>query len=259
MSARSERREAERAARKLAYKLSRQQPPAVEPATNVPQPESETDLLARAEAFFNRPSAVPTPAAATTTTTAAQVEANRANAQHSTGPVSAAGKAIASRNNTRHGLTGDTEAETFRVLGNESQTAYDNVRAAFRAEWKPETATEHDLVNRLVMHQWLRRRALRLQDALFDSQTGEITDLKKFELYRRYETAHERGFNKAFADLLRLRSFQFRQQNGFESQRRKNEEHEFKMQRLKNQEELKQAAQNAKAAHKNAVPLSKAA
>jgi hypothetical protein len=277
MSKRAERREAERAARKLAYQLSRQQPlqSRLQPVDRKPSPaaaalaqtvaaspadtvseattENETDLLSRAQAFFNHP---PAPAAATS---AAQIEANRANAQHSTGPVSAAGKAASARNNTRHGLTAASEADTFRVLGNESQSDYDHDLTAFRAEWQPETATERDLVNRIVMHQWLRRRALRLQETLFSLETGEVTDFKKFELYRRYETAHERGFNKAFSDLMRLRSFQLRQRNGFESQQRKNEEHEFKMQRLKNREELKHAAQNAKAARKNRAPLSKAA
>jgi hypothetical protein len=257
MSKRTERREAERAARKLAYQQSRQQPPAqVAQAAQVAAAEqsetTETDLLARAQAFFERPAATPT-------TSQAQIAAKQANAQLSTGPITTEGKAISSRNNTRHGLAGDTEADDFKVLPTEDQNAYNQNLADFRKEWKPATATEHDLVNRLVMHQWLRRRALRLQNAQFSPETGEIADIKKFELYRRYETAHERGYNKAFADLLRLRSFQMRERNGFESQKRKNEEHEFKMQRLKRQEELKEAVQTAKTERENRTPLTKAA
>jgi len=101
------------------------------------------------------------------------------------------------------------------------------------------------------MHQWLRRRALRLQNAQFSPETGDITDIKKFELFRRYETTHERSYNKVFADLLRLRAFQVRERNGFESQKRKNEEHEFRMQRLRSQEELKQAKQQTKIDREN--------
>ena len=104
-------------------------------------------------------------------------------------------KAVASRNNTRHGLA-ITDVENFRVLAIEDQSAYDQNLADFRTEWNPATATEHDLVNRMVTHQWLRARALRLQELQFDAATGEVTDTKKFELYRRYETSHERGFNK---------------------------------------------------------------
>jgi hypothetical protein len=170
--------------------------------------------------------------------------------------MTAAGKAIASRNNTRHGLTGDPEADNFKVLATENQIAYNQLLADFRNEWQPATATEHDLVNRLVMHKWLRQRALRLQESLFSTTTGELTDTKKFDLYRRYENAHERGYNKVFADLLRLRAFQLRERNGFESQQRKNEEHEFKMQRLKRQEELKQATHTNRESHQ---PLQKAA
>jgi hypothetical protein len=253
MSKRSERREAERAARKLAYQQRRQQTPAAVQVEAAPEIE-ETDLLARAQAFFERPIA-PTQ----TTTSQAQIEANRANAQHSTGPITAAGKATSSQNNTRHGLAADPEADNFKVLPNEDQNAYNQNLADYRKEWKPATATEHDLVNRLVMHKWLRQRALRLQNALFSKETGELTDLKKFELYRRYENAHERGYNKVFADLLRLRAFQLRERNGFESQKRKNEEHELKMLRLKRQEELKQATQNAKAERETHQPLKKAA
>ena len=48
--------------------------------------------------------------------TQAQIDANRQNAQHSTGPVTEAGRAAVSQNRTTHGLTGEfktrTEAET---------------------------------------------------------------------------------------------------------------------------------------------------
>lgn len=254
MSKRSERREADRLARKAAYQLRLQPKPADEPEPqSAPSPElttqpavapavtvepTETDLLARAQAFFDRPASNGVSAQITP----AQLQANRANAQLSTGPITPEGKAVSARNNTRHGLATESDPSAFKVLPTENQDAYNQSLAGFQKEWKPNTATEHDLVNRLAMHQWLRLRAIRLQDTLFSHDTGELTDTKKFELYRRYETTHERAFNRAFSDLLRLRSFQLRERNGFESQKRKNEEHEFKMQRLRNQDELKKAA-----------------
>lgn len=250
MSKRSERREADRLSRKLAYQQLRQQPPA---AAQIIQPSAatlETSLLAKAQAYFECPEP-------STAISEAQLQANRENAKLSTGPVTPEGRAISARNNTRHGLASGAEGENFHVLPTENQSAYDKNLAAFRADWKPNTATEHDLVNRMVMHQWLNRRALRLQETLFDSQTGEVTDVKKFDLYRRYETSHERAYNKALADIQRLRAFQLRQQNGFESQARKNKEHEFKMRRLQREENLhihKIAAASVRFQPKHVVP-----
>jgi hypothetical protein len=169
----------------------------------------------------------------------AQLAANRANAQKSSGPASDAGKANSSRNNFRHGLT-QTEGDLI-LLENESKDEYSQSLADFQKEWKPVTATERDLVERLASRQWLRRRAMRLQRRYVDD-LGYIIDYQMHSLYRRYEMTHERGFNKALADLMRLRSIQIREKNGFESQRRKNAEHEFKIRSLQNREKLQDLA-----------------
>jgi hypothetical protein len=59
-------------------------------------------------------------------------------------------------------------------------------------------------------------------------------------VYRRYEVTHERAYNKALSDLIRLRSLRLREQNGFESQRRKNEEHIYKINALKKREMIQE-------------------
>jgi hypothetical protein len=162
-----------------------------------------------------------------------QLAANQANAQLSTGPKSEEGKAISAQNNFRHGLT---QAEgDFTVLEGESKEAYDKSLAGFQKEWKPATETEHDLVERLATRQFLRRRALKLQ-MQFVAPDGTILDQKQFALYHRYETQHERGYNKALADLMRLKSLRIREQNGFESQKRKDEIHAFKIKALTDRE-----------------------
>jgi hypothetical protein len=168
----------------------------------------------------------------------AQLAANRANAKLSTGPFSSAGKAKSSRNNFRHGLT--QNEGNILLLENESQDEYNEALLAFLEEWKPATPTERDLVERLAGRQWLRRRAMRLQKNYLNPITGEIGDLANFGIYRRYETMHERAYNKALADLIRLRSLRLREQNGFESQRRKNEEHIYRISTLKNREKLQE-------------------
>ena len=170
----------------------------------------------------------------------AQLAANRANAQLSSGPTSTLGKSISSRNNLRHGLT-QSDGELI-LLESESKDEYLASLASFQTEWKPKTATENDLVNRLACHQWLRRRALKLQARYVSQLDGEIMDLPNFTLYRRYESIHDRAYNKAFSDLLRLRALRVREQNGFESQRRKDEEHKYKIRTLKHRETIQELA-----------------
>jgi hypothetical protein len=169
----------------------------------------------------------------------AQLAANQANSQLSTGPSSIEGKAISSQNNFRHGLTQTESDLTF--LEGESAEQYAKNLAGFQKEWNPTTETEHDLVQRLATRQWLRRRAFKLQQ-LFIAPDGTITDQKQFALYNRYETQHERAYNKALADLMRLKSLRLREQNGFESQKRKDEIHSYKIKALKDREYRNQLA-----------------
>src|SRR5690349_936014 len=169
--------------------------------------------------------------------TQAQIAANQANAQLSTGPKSEAGRAAAARNNFRHGLTTSSE---FWVLPCESQTDYLKLLAQFQQEHQPETPTEEALVQALAEHHWLRHRAMRLEEACFDYTTGQIIDERKLALYLRYQTTHERAFHKALNDLLKLSAEKRKQEIGFERQEqarateiRKQERHEMKKERHK--------------------------
>src|ERR1035438_4923765 len=91
--------------------------------------------------------------------TAAQIAANQANSQHSTGPTSEAGKAASSRNNFKFGFTC-----RFEVLPYESQAGSDALLAALQTEHNPATATEGILVTKMAEHYWLARRGQGLQD-----------------------------------------------------------------------------------------------
>ena len=160
--------------------------------------------------------------------TESQIEANRENAKLSTGPKTEPGKSIAALNNTRHGLAG-----AFRVLATESQSDFDALLAALREEHQPDTITETALVESMAQHHWLRRRALSLESSCYDPATGAIVNEKQLTLYLRYQTTHERAFHTALNDLLKLRSAKRKQQIGFESQQRKQEQHEMKKERHK--------------------------
>ena len=158
--------------------------------------------------------------------TESQIQANRENAKLSCGPKSETGKAIAALNNTRHGLAG-----AFRVLPTESQSDFDQLLATLREEHNPETFTETTLVEAMAQHHWLRQRSLNLESSCYDPATGQITDQKQLALYLRYQTTHERGFHKAMNDLLKLRAAKRKEQIGFESQQRLQEQHDMKKDR----------------------------
>jgi len=213
MTARQIRRAAEREARKAENK-QHQAPVAVaattcpaepvpaQPATPAPEP---TTLAAERE----------------TTISEAQLAANRANAQHSTGPTSTAGKEKSSQNRTTHGLSG-----AFRLLGWEDAEQFKELVTSLYGEHKPTTDSEYRLVDSMTQHFWLMQRALTLQDQLL--MQPEL-DHKTFSLYLRYQTTNERAYYRAKRELAAQRKEQSRQQNGFESQKRQQEAHEAKI------------------------------
>jgi hypothetical protein len=132
--------------------------------------------------------------------TAAQLDANRANAQLSTGPQTEEGKAASSRNNFRHGCTGK-----FMLLPQESTQEFHELTTALNTEHQPATPTETLLVERMVQHFWLSQRALRLQNFCFDDGLQQ-PDLSKLSVYLRYQSTHDRAFHKCLGELQKLRA-----------------------------------------------------
>ncbi|HEY3937144.1 MAG TPA: hypothetical protein VGL97_06920 [Bryobacteraceae bacterium] len=166
--------------------------------------------------------------------TAAQIAANQANSQRSTGPRSEAGKAISARNHANHGLSGalNEPGMPFAVLPWECQELFEHRLADLIRDHQPRTETESVLIHHMAQHNWLRDRAIQLQENLF--QEPEL-DEKRFALYLRYQTTHERAFHRCLNDFLKLRSEKRRTEIGFESQKRreaeesrKKEKHEMK-------------------------------
>src|SRR5690349_8598306 len=79
---------------------------------------------------------------------------NRANAQHSTGPRTEAGKKRSSLNALRHGLTGHVI-----VMPGEDLAAYERFAKSFFDEYQPKTPTEQSLVQTIVDITWKVNRA----------------------------------------------------------------------------------------------------
>ena len=137
--------------------------------------------------------------------TQAQIHANRANSQKSTGPTSETGKEASSRNRIVHGLS-DPENVLFLLSELEDESQFEELKAALTAEHNPQTETEHILVRRMWESQWLRRRAISLQTMCLGPKNGFLYEEKHFPLFLRYQTTHERAFYKALNELQKLRN-----------------------------------------------------
>jgi hypothetical protein len=152
--------------------------------------------------------------------TQAQIAANQANCQHSTGPTSDEGRAASCLNNFKYGLTGNS----FSVLPWESEEDYETLLAALRVSLHPSGPFEQLLVEKMAQHQWLSQRALVLQDMCFQRDVPDCDSEKKLALYLRYQTTHDRAYHKYFDQLLKLRAEMRKQEIGFESQKQKQED-----------------------------------
>ena len=82
-----------------------------------------------------------------------QIQANKLNAQQSTGPRTWEGKARVASNALKHGLTG-----ARIVLPNENPEEFDAFRNAFREEFAPKGALEEMLVDEIVADAWRLKR-----------------------------------------------------------------------------------------------------
>jgi hypothetical protein len=96
---------------------------------------------------------------------------NKANAQHSTGPRTEAGKQRSSMNALRHGLTGQTV-----VLPTEDHSAYQRHSQSFLDEHQPKGATEAQLVQSLIDTAWRQNRAAAVETNLFSLGITEMED-----------------------------------------------------------------------------------
>jgi hypothetical protein len=90
-----------------------------------------------------------------------QIEANRRNAQQSTGPRSDAGKQKSSLNALRHGLTA-----CVVVLPTEDLAAYQRFSAEYLADLAPETFAERQSAQTIIDTQWRLNRIRGLEDGM---------------------------------------------------------------------------------------------
>ena len=150
--------------------------------------------------------------------------ANRANAQKSTGPLTEIGRERVSRNARKHGLTG-----AFEVLEGEDQEMFDGLLNRLMEEEKPACLAEIELVKKMAEHTWCSERASRLQEGCFiisrtDEQRrnleGQAVIDPQLERFMRYQAHHDRAYARASAELLKRRKERLLAERGFVSQQR---------------------------------------
>lgn len=101
-----------------------------------------------------------------------QLQANRANAQQSTGPRTAEGKAASSRNALKTGLTGRSI-----LLSADEADAYEHHVARFACDFNPLGDREHELVQSLADTQWRLNRIPSLEAGIYATGRMRYADL----------------------------------------------------------------------------------
>jgi hypothetical protein len=142
-----------------------------------------------------------------------QIDANRRNAQFSTGPRTPAGKAVSSMNALKSGL----DAESQFVIGEERSDFYALQQEYFEMI-RPRNPCERFQMDRMIRSEWLLRRMFRAESHVWEYHCnrasrsegvplGEAwaTASPVFMRIHRRNTALEKAYRDAWDELRRLR------------------------------------------------------
>ena len=121
-----------------------------------------------------------------------QIEANRLNAQKSTGPRSVEGQAVTSQNSLKTGI----DAESLIIRGEKAEDL-DALTAEYFARFRPQTPEERHYVDSLVRDDWQLRRL-----AKADTQIWDHTMNAAFKLDDNAPLGH--AFARADSTFIRL-------------------------------------------------------
>ena len=145
-----------------------------------------------------------------------QLEANRRNAQRSTGPKTDEGKAHSSRNNLRHGLTGQ-----ISLLPTEDRAAHDAFCNELSDSLNPETPMERQFALSVAEDSWRLNRARAIENNMFAlGHEGERRELQialadartfqsqanQFQLLTIYEQRINRNLQRNLKQLHELQT-----------------------------------------------------
>ena len=146
--------------------------------------------------------------------TLAQLEANRANAQRSTGPRSAEGKSVSRFNALKHGV----DAASIALPG-EDPAAYQAFADAYDETYPLLTVMHRFLVDSMIRADWQKQRLQRIESdlirklladtpgaTLIDVMLSDSPAAKLLARTQRQIAAHERAWFRAHRELVRMAS-----------------------------------------------------
>jgi len=145
--------------------------------------------------------------------TPAQLAANRANAQRSTGPRSVEGKSVSCFNALKHGIDAASP-----VITGEDPAEYAELADQYIRRFQPQTPDEHYHVQTMIDSDWQKRRLDRLETecyVILDTETPGVSlaaailsaspAAKLLARTQRQQAAHQRAWYRAFTELRRQR------------------------------------------------------
>ena len=142
--------------------------------------------------------------------TSAQIEANRANAQKSTGPTSAEGRAASSRNSVSHGLS--ASPNTLFASDTEAQNNFAQHIQKLRTDCLPEGVLEEETFRRYAFATFQINRAQALELQAQDRWVNEPdhpTWFSQMERFIKLGALQERRADKALNELRKLQRDRF--------------------------------------------------
>jgi hypothetical protein len=146
-----------------------------------------------------------------------QIEANRLNAQKSTGPRSVEGKAVSCFNATKTGIDAKSQ-----IIRGEDPADLQTLIAEYQERWQPATPEQRLLVDTLIDCEWLLRRFRKAEAQLWQSKMQELEVWKpkpegllgdtfsrgceQFSRLQRRIDSTNRNYHRALKELQRLDS-----------------------------------------------------
>ena len=128
-----------------------------------------------------------------------QFEANRLNAQKSTGPRTPAGKEASRFNALKHGIDA-----RHTIIPGENQADLERLANEYQDQLRPETPVERYLVDTLISSDWLRRRLHRAQADLYHVLAVRADLMSPLGYVWQADTSGDNTLQKVFRQLCSL-------------------------------------------------------
>ncbi|MBL8215810.1 MAG: hypothetical protein JNK87_34125 [Bryobacterales bacterium] len=150
--------------------------------------------------------------------TAAQIIANQANAQHSTGPKTEAGKASSAQNATTYALT-----SKYIIVLSGQEERFAHLSQSLTDEFQPDGAYQEILFQQILHAAWNLERCRKAEFDLQSAVAGPATDIltvqahyAQLKLIATYASRAERSMAQTVKELRRVQSEMFyRREAGF--------------------------------------------